>query len=383
MPSPLRDLFLLDPEVVFLNHGSFGAVPRPVFEEYQRRQAEVERQPVLFFRRADDLLAGARQTLADYLTCEADDLVFVPNATSGLNIVIRSLPLREGDEILTTDHEYGALNNTWEFARAKAGARYIHHPIPLPAQSREAIVEDFWRAVTPRTRVIYLSHITSPTALILPIEEICRRARAAGIMTIIDGAHAPGHIPIDLAALDVDIYAGNCHKWLCAPRGSAFLWVRREHQPLVEPMIVSHGWRPGATFQERHTWQGTRDLCAFLCVPAAIAFQREHGWDEVRRRCHALASEARRRVAGQFGLEPLTPDSPAWFGQMITLPLPPCDLGELKRRLYDEERIEAPTIGWGGRHGIRLSFQGYNDPDDLDAVVAALARLAPHLSAAR
>jgi isopenicillin-N epimerase len=374
----LRDLFMLDPEVVFLNHGSFGAVPRPVFEEYQRLQAEVERQPVRFFGRSAELLAEARATLGAYLNADPDALVFVPNATSGLNMVIRSLPLKAGDEILTTDHEYGALNNAWEFVCAKTGARYVRQPIRLPVPARDEVVESFWAAVTPRTRIIYLSHITSPTALILPIGAICRRARAAGIMTIVDGAHAPGHVPVDLAALDVDAYSGNCHKWLSAPRGSAFLWVRPDHQAMVEPMIVSHGWRDGATYQQRHTWQGTRDLCAFLSVPAAIEFQRRHNWDEVRRRCHALAGEARRRAGDLFGLPPLTPDSPEWFGQMITLPLPPCDLADLKRRLYDEFRVEAPTIGWGGRHAIRLSFQGYNGPDDLDAAIEALRRLLPH-----
>jgi isopenicillin-N epimerase len=378
MGDSLRDLFLLDPTVHFLNHGSFGACPRPVFDEYQRWQRELERQPVAFFRRADGLLAEARAALGRYLNADPDSLLFVPNATTGLNIFIRSLRLQPGDEILTTNHEYGALNRTWEFVCGKTGARYVQHPIPLPAASRAAIVESFWAAVTPRTRVIFLSHITSPTALILPIEEICRRARAAGIMTVIDGAHAPGQVPIDLAALDADCYSGNCHKWLCAPKGSAFLWVRPAHQSMMEPLVVSHGWRPEASFQERHSWQGTRDLSAFLTVPAAIEFQRRHDWEAVRRRCHALASEARQRLAGLFGLPPLTPDSPEWFGQMITLPLPPCDLAELKRRLYDEHRVEAPTIGWQGLHGIRLSFQGYNSRDDLDAAVAALADVLPH-----
>jgi isopenicillin-N epimerase len=375
MGDSLRDLFLLDPEVVFLNHGSFGACPRPVFEEYQRWQRELERQPVAFFRRAEGLLAEARAALGRYLNAEADSLLFVPNATTGLNIFIRSLKLQPGDEILTSDHEYGALNRTWEFVCERTGATYIHHPIPLPVPPREEVIESFWAAVTPRTKVIFLSHITSPTALILPIEEICRRARAAGIMTVIDGAHAPGQLAIDLAALDVDCYSGNCHKWLCAPKGAAFLYVRPDRQAMMEPLVVSHGWRPESTHQERHSWQGTRDLSAFLSVPAAIEFQRQHDWEAVRRRCHGLASEARERFADRFDLPPLTPDSPDWFAQMITLRLPPCDLGDLKRRLYDEFRVEAPMIGWGGMHGIRLSFQGYNDRADLDAALDGLARL--------
>jgi isopenicillin-N epimerase len=374
----VREQFLLDPDVVFLNHGSFGACPRPVFEIYQRWQRDLEWQPVEFLgRRADDLLAEARAVLGDYLHARADDLIFVPNATTGLNIFIRSLPLHDGDEILSTNHEYGALRRTWAFVCGKTGARYVPHAIPLPAASRDEVVESFWRAVTPRTRVIFLSHITSPTAITLPVAEICRRARAAGIMTIIDGAHAPGHIPVDLAALDVDCYSGNCHKWLSAPKGSAFLYVRPEHQAMVEPMVVSHGWHDDASFITRHQWQGTRDIAAFLSVPAAIAFQAEHDWDAVRQRCRALTSEARQRVADLTGLPPLTPDSPEWFTQMIALPLPPCDLSDLKERLYQEYRVEAPLFGWEEHHLIRLSFQGYNTHADLDRAISGLTQLLP------
>jgi isopenicillin-N epimerase len=206
----LRGEFLLDPTVVFLNHGSFGACPAPVFDEYQRWQRELERQPVEFIgRRSEDLLADARAALASYLNVDPDNLVYVVNATSGINVIARSLPLELGDEILTTNHEYGALNMTWDWMCGKAGARYVQHPIPTPVSSREELVESFWSAVTPRTRVIFLSHITSPTALTFPVKEICRRAREAGILTVVDGAHAPGHIPLDLQDLGVDIYSGN------------------------------------------------------------------------------------------------------------------------------------------------------------------------------
>ena len=233
--TEMRDQFLLDPNIIFLNHGSFGACPKPVFERYQWWQRELERQPVEFLgRRHDDLLDAARARIADYLGAEADDLVFVTNATSGLNVIARSLVLQEGDEILTTDHEYGALNLTWDHVCAKVGARYVHHPIPLPVGDPADVVESFWSAVTPRTKAIFLSHITSPTALILPVTEICHRAREAGILTIIDGAHAPGQIPLDLTAMGVDIYAGNFHKWLCAPKGSGFLYVRPHLQADVE-----------------------------------------------------------------------------------------------------------------------------------------------------
>jgi len=343
----------------------------PVFETYQRWQLELERQPVEFLgRRNDDLLNAARASLGKYLNANADDLIFVPNATTGINTVARSLALREGDEVLTTDHEYGAMDYTWQFVCGKAGACYARHPVPLPVESTEQFVESFWSAVTPRTRVIFLSHITSPTALIFPIEEIVRRARWAGILTVIDGAHVPGQLPLDLTALDADFYSGNCHKWLCAPKGSAFLHVRAEHHAMMEPLIISWGWLEGAPFWQRNQWQGTRDIAAFLTVPDAIAFQQANNWDVVRRDCHTLACQARQRAADLFQLAPIAPED--WFAQMVALPLPPCDPEVIKRRLYDEFRVEAPLTAYNGQNLIRVSFQGYNTADDLDRLIEAL-----------
>jgi isopenicillin-N epimerase len=370
----LRGEFLLDPTVVFLNHGSFGACPAPVFDEYQRWQRALERQPVEFIgRRSEDLLADARAALASYLNVDPDNLVYVVNATSGINVIARSLPLELGDEILTTNHEYGALNMTWDWMCGKAGARYVQHPIPTPVSSREELVESFWSAVTPRTRVIFLSHITSPTALTFPVKEICRRAREAGILTVVDGAHAPGHIPLDLQDLGVDIYSGNCHKWLCSPKGSGFLYVRPEHHDWIESLTISWGWQGESTFVSRNQRQGTRDLAPFLATPAAIRFHQEHDWPAVRARCHELAREARQRVSDLTGLPPICPDSPDWFSQMIACPIPRRDPVELKTRMYDEFRVEAPITDWNDQMMIRLSFQGYNSHDDLDAAMEALA----------
>lgn len=240
----LREQFLLRPDVVFLNHGSFGACPKPVFEAYQYWLREMEAQPVEFFRRSTEHLAEARRVLGASVGAHADDLVFVPNATTGLNIVAKSLRLDPGDEILTTDHEYGALDRTWRFYCERWGARYLRARIPVPVESQQQIVDVVWSQVTPRTRVLFLSHITAPTALIMPVEELVRRARAADILTVIDGAHAPGQIPLNMAAIGADFYSGNCHKWMCAPKGSAFLYARREVQPLLEPLVVSWGWQP-------------------------------------------------------------------------------------------------------------------------------------------
>jgi isopenicillin-N epimerase len=374
--NSLREQFLLDPDVVFLNHGSFGACPRPVFETYQRWQRELERQPVEFLgRRNDELLDNARAVLAAYVNTEVDSLIFVPNATIGINTVARSLMFQPGDEILTTDHEYGAMDYTWQYMCQSTGACYVRHPVPLPVGSSAEMVESFWQSVTTRTRVIFLSHITSPTALILPVAEICRRARDTGILTVIDGAHAPGQIPLDLTALGVDFYSGNCHKWLCAPKGSAFLYARPEHHAILEPLVISWGWLPESTFVSRNQWQGTRDIAAFLSVPAAIEFQQTNRWDEVRQRCHVLASETRQRIVDLTGLTPICPDTPDWFAQMFTALLPPCNVEDLKRRLYEEYRVEVPLGSRDGLNYIRASFQGYNTQEDADRLLEALVAL--------
>lgn len=378
----LRDLFLLRPDVVFLNHGSFGACPRPVFEAYQAWQLELERQPVAFLgRRFKRLMQQAREHLADYVGAGADDLVYVPNATVGLNMIARSLPLEPGREVLTTDHEYGALDRTWRFICAKRGARYVQQPLPLPVRSVEQVVETIWAGVNERTQVLFISHITSPTALVLPVTELARRARAAGIIIVVDGAHTPGQIPLDLAALGVDFYAGNCHKWLMAPKGAGFVYARPEMQPLLEPLVVSWGWQsesPGPSrYIDEQEYQGTRDIAAYLAVPAAIQFMEAHHWERVRDRCHQLLRVARCSLTALTQLEPLSPDEATWFAQMAAFPLPDCETETLQRRLYEEFAIEIPLITWNNRPLARLSVQGYNTPSDITALLEALGELLP------
>ena len=374
-----RDLFLLRPDIIFLNHGSFGACPRPVFQAYQAWQREVENEPMEFLgRRLPALMRSARQALADYLHADPDDLVYVTNATTAVNIVARSLAprLAPGDEVLSTSHEYGALDATWRFICRQVGARYVNAPLPLfPLGTREDLVEALWSAVTARTRVLFLSHITSPTALILPVADLIRRARRADILTVVDGAHAPGQIPLDLTALGADFYAGNCHKWMCSPKGAGFLYARREVQPLLEPLIVSWGWagEPGhSRLVDAAEYQGTRDPASFLTVPAAIQFMTEHDWPEVQRYCHQLASRARAGLRDLTGLEPICPDTTDYFAQMFAAPLPPCNAAEVMRSLYDTYHVEVPIIEWGGRQFVRVSIQGYNRQSDVDALLAAL-----------
>jgi isopenicillin-N epimerase len=277
--------------------------------------------------------------------------------------------------VLTTNHEYGAVNNTWRYICAKAGAHYINQPIAVPLTTPEAFVDALWNGVTKQTKVISISHITSPTALIFPVELVCQRAREAGIVTVIDGAHAPGQIDLNLDAVGADFYTGNCHKWLSSARGAAFLYATPEAQPLLEPLVVSHGWhRPNSAqsqFLDYFTWTGTDDPAAYLSVATAIEFQKQHNWPEVRRACHRLAMEAQQRVFELFELPLLSPDS-MWV-QMCAVPVP----GTVQdyTDLWERYRIVVPVLEWQGQTIVRVSIQAYNKQEDIDRLVGALRDL--------
>jgi isopenicillin-N epimerase len=379
--NTLRKHFLLDPSVTFLNHGSFGATPKPVFREYQRWQRELEKQPVEFLgRRFTHLLAESRAELGKFLGTHADNLIYTQNVTISLNIVARSLELGTGDEVLTTNHEYGAIDRTWRFLSSERGFKYINQPITTPLTTTEKFIEEFWQGVTPCTRVICLSHITSPTAIIFPVKEIIRLAREKGILTVIDGAHVAGQISLHLDSLGADFYGGNLHKWLCAPKGAGFLYARPEVQHLLKPLIVSWGYESetpsGSNFIDYNEWWGTRDPAAFLAVPAAIEFQKEHDWDSVRASCHQLVREAQQRICELTGLASLHSSDDIWFAQMATAPLPADTVNlTLKYRLYDEYRIEVPLVEWNGKKLVRISVQGYNTKRDIDKLCQALFAL--------
>ena len=337
--------FLLDPGVTYLNHAGYGACPAPVFARYQELQRELERNPVEFLaRRFDELTAGSRAVLAAFLGARPDDLVFVPNATAGLNAVIRSLRLEPGDEVLTTRHEYGAVTRTWEFV----GAKLVY-----------AEPDELVDAIGPRTKAVSVSHITSPTALVLPVAEICAAARAAGALAIVDGAHAPGQLPLDLEALGADVYAGNCHKWLCAPKGAGFLWVRPEHQRWIEPLVISWGYGDDRTFADRHGWQGTRDPAAALTIPAAID---AHATFDLER-CRRIAASSHDR---------LPPAGPSPAPQMWATEMATDEPLELQRRLFDEHAIEVVVREWEGRSLLRVSIAPYNDEADVERLLDAL-----------
>ena len=397
MTANLAPQFLLDPAVTFLNHGSYGACPAPVFAEYQRWQLQLERQPVAFLDPARGLtswLRAGRQALADELGAAPDDLVGVTNATEGLNIVAQSLDLREGDEILTTDHEYAALEKTWAYVCQKTGAKVTTVTVPMPLTSELAFTETLLAAFTPRTRVLFLSHITSATALVFPIANAVAAARARGIWTVIDGAHTPGHIQLNLTALDADFYAGNCHKWLMAPKGSAFLHVRRDLQHLINPVVISHGWGPASKdgdpdppglfgntrFIDMLEMQGTRDPAAFLTVPTAIAFRAQHNWPAVARACRQLVQDTAARVRALTGLPALS--SPEFCApQMVAMPVTHCDPKALQLALMARYSIEIPCFDWQDHTIVRVSAQGYNTQTHMDHLVTALTELLPELSA--
>jgi isopenicillin-N epimerase len=345
---------------------------------------EMERNPVEFLgRRSADLLFQARTALGQALGGRADELVFVPNSTTGVNIVAQSFALQPGDEVLTTNLEYGACDAAWQRVCAQSGAQYRRVEVPLPFD-REAVAKLLMSAVSSRTKLIYFSHITSTTALILPAAEICAAAREGGIATFIDGAHAPGQIPLDLDAIGADFYVGNCHKWLCAPKGSAFLHARTQHHSMLDATVISWGYAQGtgghsgfdaylgtSLFERRMQWQGTRDISAWLTVPAALNFQAKHDWLQVQVRCHELAKLALDVLTKRFGTHPIARDDD--WAQMVAIPVAPQDPDLLRKRLYEESHIEVPVTSHGKEVFVRVSVQGYNSLEDIERLLAAVA----------
>lgn len=387
MSENLARHFLLREDVVFLNHGSFGACPRPVFEAYQAWQLKLEGQPVEFLGRdLTEHMRRPRIALAAELGTSPDNLVGLTNATLGLNIVAQSLDLQPGDQILTTDHEYSALEKTWAYVARRTGAEIVVVTVPLPLTSEAQFTKAVIAGMTERTKVLFLSHITSPTALLFPIEAAIAEARRRGIWSVIDGAHTPGHIPLALDELGADFYAGNCHKWMMAPKGSAFLHARPEVQHLINPLVISHGWtdkskEPGARgafgnspFIDELEMQGTRDPSPWLAVTAALDFRRANGWTGVQEHCQALAQDTAHRLALLTGLTPLS-SPPFSAPQMVAMPIPECDTDQLKLDLLDKYNIEIPVFKWQDTCICRLSVQGYNSKPQMDLLLQALTDL--------
>ena len=384
----MKEHWTLDPAITFLNHGSFGATPRVVLDRQIELRAQMEREPVRFFvRELEPLLDDTRRTLAGFLGADAEGLAIVPNATAGVNAVLRSLDLDKLDELLVTNHEYNACRNTLDYVAGLAGAKIVVAEIPFPIDSPETVIERVLEKVTDRTRLLLIDHITSQTALILPIERLVRELASRGIDTLVDGAHAAGFLPLDLRAIGAAYYTGNLHKWVCAPKGAAFLYVRENRRLGLRPIAISHGANAARTDRSRYQlefdWTGTFDPTAWLSVPAALEFMdAQGGWPEVMQRNGALALVARDLLCNALGINPPAPD--AMLGAMASIPLPdgtqataPSLYGDpLQDKLLYDYAIEVPLVPWPHppKRILRISAQLYNELGDYERLAAALRR---------
>jgi isopenicillin-N epimerase len=390
MKSALAKHWPLDPRITFLNHGSFGSCPRAVLEFQQCLRDRLERQPVQFLTRdLEGLLDEARKALAQFVGAQSEDLVFTANATGGVNAVLRSLSFAPGDELLVTDHEYNACRKALEFTARRTGATVVVAPIPFPLESVEQIAQSILGRVTPRTRLALIDHVTSPTALVLPIARLVRELAARGVDTLVDGAHAPGMVPLDLSALDAAYYTGNCHKWLCAPKAAGFLHVRPDRQELIHPLSISHGFNSRRTDRSRFLlefgWTGTADPTACLTVTEALRFMGgllPGGWPEIMTRNRALALSAQKILCKTFAIGAPCPEE--CIGSMAAVPLPDNPPGQwptaphfqdpLQEALLAGHGIEVPVIPWPGypRRLLRISAQLYNSPQEYQLLAEAL-----------
>ena len=383
----LKSKFLLDPEITFLNHGSYGSCPKPVFEVYQKYQTDLESHPIKFMQEdVYKLLEISRESLSHYVNCDKDDLIFVTNPTQAVGTVIHNILINSNDEVLSTNLEYGSCDRMWTYDADQKGYKYIQAEINLPIEDKETFLNQFWSYASAQTKYVFISQITSTTGMILPIPEIVAEAKKRGIKTIIDGAHVPAHIPLDIKELDPDYYTGALHKWLCCPKGSSFLYVKKEKQDGIQPMLKSWGWgeeyekfkssvqlHSPSRFINVFQWQGTRDMSTFFTVPEAIQFQEEHDWDSVRLRSINMVIEARNRINEITKLPKICPDD--WLGQMATILFPIDDTVAFKKTLYNDYQIEMPVMRHIEHTAFRISIQGYNTQADIDHLINALEEL--------
>ncbi len=382
-----RDDWSIEEDVIYMNHGSFGPSPRCVQEARRKWSQQLESQPMDFFlRQLESHLDNATERLGQFIGAEASDLLFVDNATFGMNIVAASVDLNPGDEVLLTDHEYGAVQRLWRDRTKQTGAEVVIANLPLPITSASELVDQLFTYVTEKTKLIVVSHITSPTAVILPVTEICQRARSRRVSVCVDGPHAVAMVPLNLSTMDCDYYVASCHKWLSAPFGSGFLYAAKRRQSSMKPSVISWGGslegRPHS-WQDEFRWIGTRDPAAFLSVPAAIDFLEDSGIQDFRHRTHALAKYAREQVLNLTGLVPPWPDDLSWYGSMIALPIPQSPKAPpsgvqrdpLQHTLWQRHRMEIPIIHWRGHRLLRVSCHLYNTKMEIDRMLEAVQEL--------
>ncbi|MCA9161689.1 MAG: aminotransferase class V-fold PLP-dependent enzyme [Planctomycetales bacterium] len=372
----------LRPDTIYLNHGSFGPPPAPVRAARRAWQDALDEQPMDFFvRQFEPAWFDARRRLATFVNCVADDMIFVENATAGMNLVADGFRLGAGDEVLLTDHEYGAVERIWRRAADAVGAKLAIARLPLPISSVGEVLEAIFSRVTVQTRLLIVSHITSPTAIILPVEAICREARSRDLPVCIDGPHALLQTPVDLRRLGCDFYTASCHKWLCAPFGTGFLYVSPQFQPWMRPAAMSWGRTPPTKLErwfDEFVWSGTRDPSAFLAIPAAVDFFNSLGFESVRERMYVMAGEARTGLLDLLQCQPYAPatsDGHAWYGSMTHLPLPPGDARALQHSLWQNYGIEVPIVSWRDERSIRVSCHLYNTRQHLERLLEALRAL--------
>jgi len=378
MNNSYKSLFLLDPNIIHLNHGSFGACPKPIFDSLISWQKKLEFNPVkhLAFDMYD-YLEESRESLSNYINCNKDDIVFFPNPSTALNTVIKSLDLKTDDEILTTNHEYGALDKTWNFICKKTGAKYIKQNIILPLKSKNDFINIFIKGINKNTKVIFISHITSPTGLIFPVEEICKIARENNIFCIIDGAHVPGHIDLDIKQLNPDIYTGACHKWMCAPKGTSFLYAKKEIQNYIDPLVISWGYDSDipshSKYLDYHQWQGTQDPSAYLTIPDVINFLNKNNWNEVSKKCRLINIEARELINKSLNKNPISDNQ--FIGQMSAIEIKCEDSIKVIKKLYEDFKIVVPIVKWEDKMLLRFSIQAYNSMEDIEKLIFAIKKL--------
>ena len=373
----IASCFMLDPDVTYLNHGSFGACPEPIFNSLIKWQKKLEREPVkhLAFD-VYDYLEESRAALGAYINCDKEDLAFFPNPSTALNTVLRSLKLEKGDEILTTDHEYGAMDRAWSFLSKKKGIRYIKQKVNLPIKSKESFINDFIKGVSEKTKVIFLSQITSSTALVFPVQEICDFARENNIITIIDGAHVPGQIELDIKKMNPDFYSGACHKWMCSPKGVAFLYVNKKFQNTIEPLVISWGYeaeKPSKSqFLDYLQWQGTNDMSAYLTIPETIKFLKTNNWAAVSDKCQSLNHWAKEEIIKELDVKEVS--SNAFTAKQMSSFFLKLSDDPVKDQLefYRKYKIQVPFISWNNQTLFRISIQVYNTKQDIYKLIQAL-----------
>lgn len=374
-----QPLWALRPDTIYLNHGSFGPPPLAVQEARRAWQLRLDEQPMDFFvRQLEPAWFAVRERLAKLVGAAAANLIFVDNATVGMNIVADSFLLQAGDEVLLTNHEYGAVERIWDRACQLAGAVRKTVRLPLPFATAEETVDVIFQAVTERTKLIVISHITSPTAVTLPVRQVCAAARERGVASCIDGPHALVQEEVNLATLGCDFYAASCHKWLSAPFGSGFLYALPKHQARIRPPVLSWGRLPPTklnNWADEFLWSGTRDYAATLAIPAAIDFIEGIGLETFRSHSHQLARYAREQISELTGLSPIMPDDPAWYCAMAHVPLPPGPRQPLQEQLWQQFRIEVPIVEWNGGRYIRVSCHLYNEREQIDELVRGLKSL--------